>query len=47
MEDAAMAYTGVASDPLDDDATTQALRQSLSELSAAIGDKEHAHSAQQ
>ncbi len=44
---AAMDYMGVTRDPLDDDVATRALRQSLSELPAAIGDKEQAHSVQQ
>ncbi len=43
---AAMDTTGIASDLLDDDPATQAPRQSLSELLAAIGDKEQAHFAQ-
>ena len=46
-DNAATDYTGVTQDPLDDDAATQAFQQSLSELSAAIGEKEQAHSAQQ
>ncbi len=40
-------YGGAANDPLNDNAATRALRQSLSELSTAIGNKEWAHSAQQ
>ncbi len=45
--DAATDYTGVTQDLLDDDAATRAFQQSLSELLAAIGEKEQAHSAQQ
>ena len=44
---AATDYTGISHDPLDDDAATRAFQQSLSELSATIGKKEQAHSAQQ
>ncbi len=36
---AATDYTGVSNDPLDDDAATRAFQQSLSDLSAAIGEK--------
>ncbi len=44
---ATMDHTGSTQDPLDNDAATRAFQQSLSELSAAIGKKEQAHSAQQ
>ncbi len=49
-----MGYINVATDAteivsglLDDNATTQALRQSLSDLLTAVGNKEQAHSTQQ